>query len=184
MITYLKGTILQKSSQFIILEINNIGYKIFVTPETLEKALNSELSLYTYLKINDDGQTLYGLPDFESLQFFELLITVSGVGPKVALGILSTSKINVIEQAIANQDPEIFTRMSGVGKKTAERIILELKSKISGLISSTSGAGSDIFDALVALGYSAKEVRETLQKLDNTVSTEDQLKQALQLLSK
>lgn len=184
MIAYLKGTILQKAQTFLILERSGVGYKIFVTPELLEKPLNSEVSLYAYLKISDDGQTLYGVPDFPSLQFFELLLTVSGVGPKMALSILSTSKTSVIEQAIANQDPEIFTRMSGVGKKTAERIILELKSKVSGLIPAQPGAGSDVFDALVALGYSAKEAREVLQKLENDMSTEDQLKQALQLLSK
>ncbi len=184
MISYLKGRIIEKTLTFLILENQGIGYKIFVTPETLEKPLNSETFLYTYLKSSDDGQTLYGLPDFTTLQFFELLITVSGVGPKVALGILSSSKISVIEQAIANADAEIFTRMSGVGKKTAERIILELKSKIGAIGTNLPAGGSDLYDALINLGYSAKETRDALQKLDSNLSTEQQLKEALKLLSK
>jgi holliday junction DNA helicase RuvA len=184
MIAYLKGTILEKTTNFLIVENNGIGYKIFVTPEILEKPLNSEVSLYTHLKSSDDGQTLFGLPDFPTLQFFELLITVSGVGPKVALGILSAAKVAVIEQAIANQDAEIFTRMSGVGKKTAERIILELKNKIGALLSVSPAGGSEAYDALISLGYSAKEARETISKLDTGLPMEEQLKQALKQLSK
>ena len=186
MISYLKGTILVKTEQFLILENNGIGYKVFVTPEILENKIGAELSLFTFLKISDDGHTLYGLPNLESLQFFELLLTVSGVGPKVALGILSAAKRDVIEQAIANADSEIFTRMSGVGKKTAERIILELKNKVSALsIGNTGGQGSsDVFDALVSLGYKNTEARDALQKLDATLPMEQQLKEALKLLSK
>lgn len=184
MISFLKGKIIEKTTTFLILENQGLGYKVFVTPEILEKPLNSELSLYTYLKSSDDGQTLYGLPDFSTLQFFEMLITVSGVGPKVALGILSAAKPATIEQAIANADAEMFTRMSGVGKKTAERIILELKSKVGSLGVASPVGTSDIYDALINLGYSAKEVREALQKLDSNSSTEEQLKLALKLLGK
>lgn len=184
MIAYLKGHILQKTLQFLIVENNGLGYKVFVTPELLERSTGSEIELYTHLRANDDGQTLFGLPDFNTLQFFEMLITVSGVGPKVALGILSAAKPATIEQAIANNDAELFTRMSGVGKKTAERIILELKTKIGVLANPTSTGSSDIYDALINLGYSSREVREALQKLDNSSSTEDQLKAALKMLSR
>ncbi len=183
MISYLKGKILEKTTNFVILENQGIGYKVFVTPETLETGIGQEISLYTYQKISDDGHFLYGLPNFATLQFFEMLISVSGVGPKVALGILSSAKTGIIEQAIGNQDPEIFTRMSGVGKKTAERIILELKNKVSTLGIASNTGGSDIFDALVALGYKNYEVREAIQKLDTSLSTEQQLKEALKLLS-
>ncbi len=185
MISYLKGKILQKSLNFLILENQGIGYKLFVVPEILEKKLGEEIELYTYLKVSDDGQTLFGLPDFPTLQFFELLITVTGVGPKMALTILSGAKVSTLEEAITGQDAEIFTRMSGVGKKTAERIILELKNKIiGGSLSGATGGGSDIFDALVGLGYSAREVREAVQKMDRTQNMETQLKEALKLLSK
>ncbi len=185
MIAYLKGKVLQKSLNFLIIENAGLGYKVFVTPEILEHSVGSEIELYTHLKSSDDGQTLFGLPNFYDLQFFELLISVTGVGPKMALTILSASKINVLEQAIVNEDVEIFIRMSGVGKKTAERIILELKSKVGGgVLTENFIGGSEVYDALTALGYNAKEIRGIIPKLNPALATEVQLKQALQLLSK
>jgi holliday junction DNA helicase RuvA len=184
MIAYLQGKILQKTLTFIILEHQGIGYKVFVTPEVLEHAIGDDISVYTYLKSGDDGQSLFGLPDFEHLQFFELLISVSGVGPKGALGILSAAKLDTITHAIANQDADIFTRMSGVGKKTAERIILELRNKVGTLGLSANTGRSDVFDGLLALGYSQREVRDIVSKLDTALSPEEQLKQALKLLAK
>jgi holliday junction DNA helicase RuvA len=184
MIAYLQGKILQKTTNFIILDTRGLGYKVFVTPEILEQNLGSHIALYTHLKSSDDGQTLFGMPDFPTLQFFEMLITVTGVGPKVALTIVSAAKIEVLQQAIVNQDTEIFTRMSGVGKKTAERIILELKNKIAGgALGEASVSGSDLFDALITLGYNPREVREVLPKVDATADTQAQLKQALKLLA-
>jgi len=184
MIAYLRGKILQKGLNFLILQQGEIGYRLFVTPELLEAQIGSELEVYTYLKSGDDGQTLFGLPDFPTLQFFELLITITGVGPKMALAIVSSAKINVLEQAIVNQDVEIFTRMSGVGKKTAERIILELKTKIAGgLLGEAVVSGSDVYDALIGLGYNPREVREAMSRLDSSAATEQQLKQALKILS-
>jgi Holliday junction DNA helicase RuvA len=88
MIAYLKGTIIEKGLTYIILENNNIGYKVFATPETLDMKVGETVALFIYHKVSEDSQSLYGLPDFQTLQFFELLITVSGVGPKVALAIL------------------------------------------------------------------------------------------------
>ena len=184
MIAYLKGTVLQKGANFLIVVRQDLGYKLFVTPASLDSKLGQEIELYTYLKATDDGQTLFGLPDFPSLQFFELLLTVSGVGPKVALNILAAAKIEMLEHAIVNQDTEIFTRISGVGKKTAERIILELKNKIVGTGLAGAGGGSDIYDALINLGYSNKEVRAVIGNVDTTGSAEQQLKQALKQLSK
>jgi Holliday junction DNA helicase RuvA len=126
------------------------------------------------------------MPDFKTLQFFELLLTVSGVGPKMALTIVSAAKIETLSQGILTQDAEIFTRMSGLGKKTAERIILELKNKISG--GSLEGIGTpgstDLYDELINLGYNPREVREAVAKVDGKAETEAQIKQALKLLSK
>lgn len=182
MISYIRGNILHKGSNYVIVENGGIGYKVLVTPEVLEKNATT-VELYTYLKISDDGQTLFGLPDLKTLEFFELLITVSGVGPKMALTILSAAKIDVLEEAIANGDADIFIRMSGVGRKTAERIILELKTKV-GTLSTTTSGGSDIYDALIQLGYSAKEAREAIGKVDRSTPNEQQLKHALKLLAK
>lgn len=185
MISYLKGTILEKGLNYIVLlpAGGGIGYKVFVVPEILSKSIGDELALYTYMKVADDGHSLYGLPDFEALQFFELLITVSGVGPKVALAILSNAKIDAIKNAIANQDAGVFTRISGIGSKTAERIIVDLKNKV-GAAGVSFGAASDIFDALLALGYNQKEVRDVINKIDSAKPQEQQLKQALKLLGK
>ncbi len=185
MIAYLKGKILQKTNNYLILEQAGVGYKVFVTPEVLESPTGQDLTLYIYHKSGDDGQTLFGMPDFESLQFFELLITVTGVGPKMALTIISSSKTDILQQAIINGDSDIFTRMSGVGKKTAERIILELKNKIGGVITGASGGGSsDLFDALIALGYNPREVRDAVAKVDSSQDTAAQIKEALKLISK
>lgn len=113
-----------------------------------------------------------------------MLITVSGVGPKVALAILSTARVDAVRSAIANQDAGIFTRISGVGTKTAEKIILELKNKVGVLDSPMAKTSSEVFDALLALGYSQREVREVINKVDSGLSQGEQIKQALKQLSK
>ena len=190
MIAYLQGKILQKSTHYIVLLTSisggKIGYKVFTTPEILEKPINAEVELYIYHKSGDDGQVLFGMPTFENLQFFEMLISVTGVGPKMALTIISAAKMDLLQQAIMNSDTEIFTKMSGVGNKTAERIILELRSKITsgGLLESSEFIGSDVYDALSGLGYNPREIREALSQLDTTADTSTQLKQALKLLSR
>ena len=183
MIAYLQGKILEKTAAYIILENQGVGYKVFVTPEILEQPLGQELRLYVYHKVAEDSQALFGLSDFESLQLFELLVTVSGVGPKVALAILSAARVSDIRQAIASQDSGIFTRISGVGTKTAEKIIIELKNKVIGSGSPAAGA-SEVFDALLALGYKQNEVRSVISKVDGSLTQGEQIKQALKFLSK
>lgn len=184
MIAYLKGKVLEKSSNYIILENNGLGYKVFVTPEILESRVGETVSVFTYLKVSEDSQALFGLPDFETLQFFEMLITVSGVGPKVALAILSAARVDSVRQAIISQDAGIFTRISGVGTKTAEKIIVELKNKVGVLDVPGAKTASEVFDALLALGYSQREVREVIGKLDVSLSQSEQIKQALKILGK
>lgn len=185
MIAYLTGKILQKTINYIILQQGGVGYKVFVTPEILEQPLGSDVSVYIHHKSSDDGQTLFGMPNFDSLVFFEMLISVTGVGPKMALTIISSSKIDILQQAIINADSDIFTRMSGVGKKTAERIILELKNKITGgILTDASGGGSDLFDALISLGYNPREVRDAVTKVDSSLDTAAQIKEALKLIGK
>ncbi len=184
MIAFLQGKILEKATNFIILENQGVGYKVFVTPEVLESRIGHSLSLYIYHKVSEDGQSLFGLSDFNTLQFFEMLITVSGVGPKVALAILSSARVDAVKSAIANQDAGIFTRISGVGTKTAEKIIVELKGKVTGDGLRVTGGSSEVFDALIALGYKQNEVRSIINKLDAVATTGEQIKQALKLLGK
>lgn len=168
---------------YIILENGGIGYKVFVPPEILEAKIGEAAALYIYHKVSEDGQSLFGLPDFKALQFFELLITVSGVGPKVALAILSSAPAESVRQAIAAQDAGVFTRISGIGSKTAERIIVDLKNKVGVLDAAVLGT-SEVFDALLALGYNQKEVREVINKIDTGKPQGEQLKQALRMLGK
>ncbi len=185
MIAYLEGLIIEKSSNYLILKVGGTGYKLIATPEILEKPIGSEIKVFIFHKSADDGQTLFAVPDFKSLQFFELLISVTGVGPKMALNIVSSTKLELLEQSIVNADTEIFTRMSGVGKKTAERIILELRTKIAGgVLVSTDSSHSDIFDALMGLGYNPREIKEILPQIPGDADTSTQIKQALKLLSK
>ncbi len=184
MIAYLKGKILEKGLTYVIVENQGVGYKVFVTPDTLSKQDGDEIALFTHHKSSDDGQSLFGLPDFASLQFFEMLITVSGVGPKAALAILSAARVEAVKDAIARQDAGIFTRISGLGIKTAEKIIVELKNKVAASGSANQQSSSEVFDALLALGYNQKEGREAVQKVDLSKSPEEQLKQALKLLGK
>lgn len=188
MISYLKGKILEKTVNYLILENNGIGYKVFVTPEILESRIGDEIFLYIYHKVSEDGQSLFGLKDFNTLQFFELLITVSGVGPKAALSILSAASADAVKDAISRQDTGVFTRISGVGTKTAEKIIVELKGKVGKFTTETSaGTGQssmETFDALIALGYKQGEVRGVINKLDSTKTTGEQIKEALKLLGK
>lgn len=185
MIAYLKGSILEKGVNYIILLVGSVGYKIFVTPEVLGKSIDSTIEIYTYMKVSDDGQSLYGLPSFGDLQFFELLITVSGVGPKGALGIMSSAKREMIEQAISSQDSLMFTKIGGIGKKTAERIIVELKNKVSSLgVTSLDSATGDLMEGLTALGYKQQEIMNVLPKIESSLSMEAKLKMALKMLSK
>lgn len=184
MIAYLKGMVLEKTFTYLIIENSGIGYKVFVTPEMLETKLGGEVRVYIYQKVTDDGITLFGMPDFRNLQFFELLITVTGVGPKMALSMLSAAKPDILENAISNADTGMFTRMSGVGKKTAERIILELKTKVSSITMQQSKGSTEIYDALVGLGYSPREARDVTLQVDNTLPSDQQLKMALKLLRK
>ncbi len=182
MIAFLKGKILEKGLTYLIVENQGIGYKIFVTAEILESKVGEEIKLFTYLKVSNDLQSLYGLPDFGSLLFFEQLITVSGVGPKVALAILSSARADAVKQSIANKDVGIFTRISGVGKKTAERIIVELQDKVGLAFEKGSVGSAQVFDALLSLGYNQREVREVVGKLEANLSEQEQLKQALKIL--
>ncbi len=191
MISYLKGTISEKNHKSIILLVNNIGYKIFITPTLLDKLKpNQTLELFTYLRHKDDGMDLYGFTTKNKLDFFEILLTISGVGPKSALGILEVASLTQIKKAILRDDPSLLYKVSGIGKKTAERIVVELKNKLDSLpitdkeISLTD-SDTEVFDALVGLGYQERDVRQALKQLPETItSTNDKIKHSLKYLSK
>lgn len=185
MIGYIKGRLIGKEESTILLENNGIGYVVVTVPAVMEREIGSELELYTYLQVREDALNLFGFLSKMELSFFELLITVSGVGPKMALTILSSGETDLIKQAIVSEDIAVFTKIGGVGKKTAERIVVELKDKL-GLLGTGSArlAGSeDLLMALENLGYSRKEIKDVLSKLDHSLTSEEKLRQALKLLS-
>ena len=169
----------------IVVETGGLGYLIFTTTDVLTRfAVGDEIKLLTHLVVREDAQTLYGFTKPAELQLFALLLGVAGVGPRIALAVLSSGKVEETRSAIGRGDAAIFTAISGIGKKTAERIILELKSKLADAADSyTGGSSADIINALSGLGYNMYEIREVLGKLSPTAPVEEKLKEALKLLS-
>ncbi len=173
MLSYLKGKIKIKTDQFIVLEVHGIGYKVFV-PQNVAENLNQEgeeQELYIYQYVAEDRQELYGFHRFSDLEFFELLISVSGIGPKSALGVMAIASTKTLRQAIVSEDTSVFTKVSGVGQKTAERVILELKNKLPDVIGyRVSTESGEAIDALVELGYPQKQAREVLAKAPSNLT--------------
>lgn len=186
MIYSVKGTLIHNESGFCVVECGGIGYKVNTTITTQkELKLNSTVMLYTYMSVREDAVELFGFYSKGELSTFKLLISVSGVGPKVALAILSELSSETIALSVSSNDYKTLTRASGVGPKLAQRIILELKDKIKGFASSSDdmvvSKGSVIADtgniskavsALAVLGYSSADVTPILSKLDPTLSVE------------
>lgn len=188
MIGSIKGKVTHKSSNYIILETNGVGYKVSL-PQVLliPLKIGQDLGLVIHTYVREDQLTLYGFQTLEELEFFELLLTVSGVGPKSAIAIMSLAAINMLKSAIASGDATVFKKVSGIGTKTAERVIVELKEKLKDEASATPVAReqSDAMDALVALGYSQQQARDALKTVPkNTANIQDKIKLALKALSK
>lgn len=196
MYEYIKGKYIGINKDYIIVENNGIGYKIFtsgVTMSSIPKA-GEEMMLYLEQIVREDFLGLYGFDSREELELFKLLLTVSGVGPKAALSLLSISRVNNLKYAILTGDEKHICRGVGIGKKTAARIILELKDKLRAdeLLddpqSTEIGAHenvvvlSEALSALVALGYSEKEAESALKNVDKNESIENIIKASLKLL--
>jgi holliday junction DNA helicase RuvA len=190
MISQLFGSIIFRGKNYIVLDLHGVGYKVFVSDESLEKVANvgeSPLRFYTYHAVREDAQTLYGFLEQKSLDFFELLITVSGIGPKTAMNILSVASVKTLESAVVSGNTSHLTKISGIGKKNAEKIVLELKDKVSseGVEHGDVQDESDALEALKGLGYSERQAREALKQLDSAVKgTGNRVKQALKYLGK
>lgn len=191
MIRLVRGTVLARGKDHLVVDIGGaaggIGFKVFVPEPTLAQLNNGgAVTLHTYLQVREDALTLYGFATEDELGMFELLLTVSGVGPKVALSILSTLSPDALRLALANDEPALVARAPGVGKRTAQKIVLDLKDKVSG---STTGlqalalatdTDSEVIEALTALGYSVVEAQRAVQKLPkDVVGVEERLRYAL-----
>jgi len=185
MIRTLRGKILSKVPPQAVVEVGGLGYGIFAPFDAFEIfKLNEEVFLFTYHHITEDRQQLYGFLTVDQRDFFELLLTVSGVGPKSALSVVSSNTTDVLRSAIAEGGGDIFASIAGIGKKTAERIIVDLKSKI-GIQPGMSSSYGDTYEALRALGFGPAEVRQALAGLPpQTKDTQEQIKLALKALAK
>lgn len=200
---YLKGILVKREADRIIVENNGIGYEIFTSINSIEDyEENSEVKVYTRLIVKDEDIILIGFASILELEVFELLKTVSGVGIKSSLGILNVLGMNHVIAAVVDEDFALLTSVSGIGKKTAQRIVIELKDKFSkkygerlfdndaveGSQPSTSISKSkqkDVRDALTSLGYSPSEVNHVIKMLDtNAYDLETLIKEALKLLMK
>ncbi|MDD3711219.1 MAG: Holliday junction branch migration protein RuvA [Patescibacteria group bacterium] len=191
MISYLKGIISYKLKNTIIVEVNNIGYSVFVSENFFnELKVGQELQLFTHQYVREEALDLYGFKTLEELEFFELLISISGIGPKSALSVLAIAKLSDIKESIVRGDSHLLTKVSGIGKKIAERVVLELKDKLFKMggdydLSSGGGFSADEIDALMVLGYSLPEAREALNQVDkDVVDSGQRIREALKKLSK
>ena len=189
MISFVKGTLIMKTDRFIILSVNDIGYRIFVNTQTLKKMpKNGEMvSLWTHLYNREDTQELYGFPEYAELDFFEMLIQIPGIGPKSALAVLAVAPLDTLKKAISSGETSYLTKVSGIGRKTAEKIVLELREKLGALETKTSifKEDQDVLEALQSLGYTSGEAREALKQIPEDIEgASNRIKEALKILSK
>ncbi|MBS4955727.1 MAG: Holliday junction branch migration protein RuvA [Clostridium sp.] len=199
MYEYIKGKYIGINKDYVIIENNGIGYKIFTSGATMAEMpkVSEEVQLYLEQIVREDFIGLYGFKDREELEMFKLLISISGVGAKAALSLLSISRINNLKYAIIMEDDKHLCRAPGIGKKTAGRIILELKDKIKtdevsegvdiqqgfvDIAPSNSNAIGEALGALLALGYSEKEAESALKKVNREESVENIIKECLRVL--
>ncbi len=187
MIGSLRGTVRGTVRGSIVVDVAGVGYRVSLTADTLTRVSEGDtVELWTYLAVRENALDLYGFTDKHDLQWFELLLTVSGVGPKSALAILNAVNTRDLETAIGRNDAASLSRAHGVGKKTAEKIVLELREKVGSVEKSVAGTGDgDVVDALVGLGYSQKEARDAVRALPkDLVSPEEKIREAIKIASR
>lgn len=188
MISRLTGTAIYVGEASLIVDVHGVGYNVHVSKELLsEQHGGTQMTLWIHTAMRDSSIDLYGFENQDDLHFFEKLISVSGIGPKSALAILALAPVATLKSAIISRDASYLTKVSGIGKKTAEKIVFELQDKIDNTLAMNSTVGikydADAFEALQTLGYTASSAREALQKVEDTVTdTGDRIKTALRLL--
>ncbi len=188
MIGYLEGRLLQKNEDTLLINVGGVGYKVRVPSHVAAEAGNvgATVRLFIHTYVRENEISLYGFRTEEELHLFELLLGVSGIGPKVAITCLSTLDPVTITNAIVNEQADLLTRIPGIGKRTAQRIVLDLKNKVdmAGLeILPAATTDSDAIEALTALGYSIQEAQQALQGLPPDMPLEDKIFRALQRLA-
>jgi Holliday junction DNA helicase RuvA len=190
MIYSISGKLALKEANFAVVEAGGLGLKLFASKQTLEAlpAAGTGVTFYCHLHVREDALDLFGFTSPDELEFFEMLISVSGVGPRSALAILDTGPLSELSAAIKEGRPDLLTRAAGIGRKTAERVIVELRSKVqsskSGAVVEKMQTDSDLVEALMSLGYHRDQARAALGKVDEkVVGTEARLRAALAVLA-
>ncbi|MFQ5661926.1 MAG: Holliday junction branch migration protein RuvA [Candidatus Paceibacteria bacterium] len=192
MIAQLKGEIAQIDANSVVLMVSGIGYRVNVMPETIKEIKdsgNTTISLKTHLAVRETSLDIYGFLNTDELEFFEMLISISGIGPKSGLAILSVADVNTLKAAVSSGDSSYLTKVSGIGRKSAGKIILELRDKLGAIEGKTDSDQMrdemETLEALQALGYSIREARDAMKKIDKTTTgAGDRIREALKILGK
>lgn len=189
MIAFIDGKVKMRGDRFLIINTNDLGYKVFALPQTIQGVKkDNSVQLWTHLRVKEDAMELYGFKEYPELEFFETLIQISGVGPKSAMGILGVAPLDTIKRAISSGEISYLTKVSGIGKKTAERVVVELRDKIGKLGEADKTMfkeEEDVLTAIVSLGYSAREVKEALKQVPESVKgINARVKETLKILGK
>lgn len=198
MFAYIKGSLEVKTNGYIVIDVNGIGYKIFMSETAINKlgAIGEIIKIHTYVRVREDDISIYGFNTNEELRMFELLLSVSGIGAKSALVILSNVSVSSFALAIINNDINLLKKLPAIGPKTAQRVILELKDKLKKENEIVANENTDISDtintaimddekiaeataALKVLGYTGKEIEKALEKVDANLSVEDIIRKGL-----
>ena len=188
MIRMIKGEVVENGASFVVVDVGGVWYLVRV-PLPYSFAKSKDVMLHTYLAVRENALDLYGFKTHEELHMFELLIGIPKIGPKTALQIMSQADVALLQKSAVTEDANLLSKMSGIGKKSAEKIVLGLKDKFEGYVgdgdAGSAGAGeSDIVDALITLGYSERDARETVRKIPQGLTdTNSRIKAALKLLS-
>ena len=179
MISRLRGTVVARTAAGLVLDVGGVGYLLAATPRVTAR-VGEEATVDTYLVVREDALQLYGFASTDERELFELLLGVSGVGPKVALAIVSGSTPVELRRAIARDDTARFEAIPGIGRKTAQRVIMELKEKLAGSVDAGAATGALIArDALVELGWSLLDAERALADVDESLTVEEQVRSAL-----
>ena len=190
MIGRLSGTLLEKHPPMVLVDVQGVAYEIDVPMSTFYQlpATGGKVTLHTQLVVREDAHLLYGFATDGERQAFRQLLKITGIGARTALSVLSGLTVEELYRAVANEDSARLVRVPGIGRKTAERLLLELRDKLEiiaeGRAAGADGSGGDALNALLALGYSAKEAKAALARLEPNLAAPDAIRQALKLLSK
>jgi holliday junction DNA helicase RuvA len=189
MIGHLEGTVVKVAGTYAILSCGGVGYKVAATKTVLAGIKqNADAALWTHLAVREDSLDLYGFSNEEGLRFFELLLTVSGIGPKSALAILDIASTETLRSAISTGNASYLTKVSGIGRKTAEKIVLELRDKVGAAESGSAAAipeDEEAMEAMRSLGYSAQEARDAMRTVSPDIKkSSERLRAALKSVGK